>query len=62
MNRSWGARPPAASSAARRRAPAGVSSPSSGSQFERDLMAMRQVWDLLRTGAVRMWGEIGRTT
>ncbi|EDY38419.1 hypothetical protein CPCC7001_1298 [Cyanobium sp. PCC 7001] len=30
--------------------------------LDRDWRAMRQVLDMLRAGAMRMWGEIGRTT
>ena len=29
-------------------------------ELDADLMAMGRVWQLLRTGAVRMLGEIGR--
>ena len=28
--------------------------------FNRDLMAMKQVWNLLKEGAIRWIGEVGR--
>jgi len=34
--------------------------PKGRSKFDRDLAAMAQVWWMIRQGAVRMLGEIGR--
>jgi hypothetical protein len=30
------------------------------SELDRDLLAMKRVWQMIRAGAVRMVGEIGR--
>ena len=30
------------------------------SNFERDLIAMRKVWDMLKEGSIRWFGEVGR--
>ncbi len=28
--------------------------------FQRDLLAMKQVWKMLKTGTIRWFGEVGR--
>ena len=28
--------------------------------FEQDLISMKQVWEILKTGAIRWFGEVGR--
>ena len=33
---------------------------SNRSDFDRDLAAMKRVWQMIRQGAVRMVGEVGR--
>ncbi len=30
------------------------------SPFEKDLLAMQEVWQMLKTGAIRWFGEVGR--
>ena len=30
------------------------------STFQRDLFAMQQVWEMLKKGAIRWFGEVGR--
>ncbi|WP_186697760.1 hypothetical protein [Cyanobium sp. NS01] len=36
--------------------------PQRRSALGQDFVAMTQVWQMLRSGAVRVWGEIGRKT
>ena len=38
----------------------GFDRPAGPSELDQDFVAMKRVWQLLRAGAVRMVGEIGR--
>jgi hypothetical protein len=53
---------PRSSRQRRARAEADQRRPGPPPALERDWRAMRQVLLMLRAGALRMWGEIGRTT